>query len=208
MENHSIIQEIFSHLTPQLREEISKSAIQKEFPQGTEILREGQYVQVIPVVIDGLIKVFSAYEEKELLIYYIKPKESCIMSFAASLKNEPSRVYAVTEEDTTALLLPVEKVSAWIKQFPDINSLFYQQYNQRYSELLDTINHLLFSRMDHRLYEYLSKKVKLTKRNPIKISHRQIANELGTAREVVSRVIKKLENEGKLVQNSNSIKIL
>jgi CRP/FNR family transcriptional regulator len=208
MENHSIIQEIFSHLTPQLREEISKSAIQKEFPQGTEILREGQYVQVIPVVIDGLIKVFSAYEEKELLIYYIKPKESCIMSFAASLKNEPSRVYAVTEEDTTALLLPVEKVSAWIKQFPDINSLFYQQYNQRYSELLDTINHLLFSRMDHRLYEYLSKKVKLTERNPIKISHRQIANELGTAREVVSRVIKKLENEGKLVQNSNSIKIL
>lgn len=208
MSNDSIRENIFSHLTSELQEEISQAAIKREFPQGTEILREGQYVQVIPVVIDGLIKVFSAHEDKELLIYYIKPKESCIMSFAASLKNEPSRVYAVTEEDTTALLLPVDKVSTWIKQFPDINSLFYQQYNQRYSELLDTINHLLFNKMDERLYDYLSKKVSLTERNPIKISHRQIANELGTAREVVSRVIKKLENEGKLQQNSNSIKIL
>lgn len=179
-----------------------------DFPKETEILREGQYVKVIPIVIEGLIKVFSSFDEKELLLYYIKPNESCIMSFAASINNEPSKVYAVTEEYTRALLLPVDKVPYWVKQFPSINDLFYQQYNLRYSELLDTINHVLFNKLDKRLYDYLQKKVRLTKQNPIKISHRQIAGELGTAREVVSRVMKKLENEGKVKQYTKSIEII
>ena len=130
------------------------------------------------------------------------------MSFAASLKNEQSKVFAITEEDTEVILLPVDQVSLWIKQFPDINSLFFQQYNLRYSELLETINHILFNKMDKRLFDYLQTKVKLTNQNPIKISHSIIANELGTAREVISRIMKKLENEGKVKQLSNSIEIL
>jgi CRP/FNR family transcriptional regulator len=200
--------QILSHLKPDLRDEIMKSSITKEIPKDTEILTEGHYIKVIPVVIEGLIKVFTRYEEKELLLYYIKPDESCIMSFAAGLKNEPSKVFAVTEEDTTALLIPVDKISKWIWQFPEINSLFYQQYNMRYSDLLETINHLLFKKMDERLLNYLNEKVKNTNKNPIKISHRQIASELGTAREVISRVMKKLENEGKLIQHSSSIELL
>ncbi len=158
---------------------------------GTEILREGQFVKVIPIVLNGLIRVYTRRKERDLLLYYIRPNESCIMSFAASLKNEPSKVFALTEEDTTALLLPVDKVSSWIKQYPNLNDLFYQQYNLRYSELLDTIHHVLFEKMDTRLYDYLKEKVNLTNKNPLKISHRQIASELGTARKIISRVIKK-----------------
>lgn len=198
----------FSHLSPDLVSEITATAIRKEIPKDTEILREGQYVKVIPIVLEGLIKVFTRHEGKELLLYYIRPNESCIMSFSASLKNEPSNIYAVTEEDTKALLLPVDKVADWTRQFPDINTLFFQQYNLRYGELLETIHHVLFDRMDKRLYDYLQEKVKLTNKNPLKLSHRQIANELGTAREVISRVMKKLESEGKLQQLPNSIKIL
>ena len=178
-----------------------------EIPKGTEILREGQYVKVIPIVLEGLVKVFSNFNEKDLLLYYIQPKESCVMSFASSLKNDPSKVYAITEEDSKILLMPVDKVIKWIDQFPSINQLFYQQYNLRYSELLETINHVLFNKMDKRLYNFLLEKKKVTQQNPVKISHRQIANELGTAREVVSRVMKKLENEGKIKQHSQSIEI-
>jgi CRP/FNR family transcriptional regulator len=130
------------------------------------------------------------------------------MSFAASLKNEPSKVYAITEENTTALLLPVDKVATWTKQYPDINVLFFQQYNLRYSELLDTIHHLLFDKMDKRLFDYLQEKACVTNHNPLKISHRQIANELGTAREVISRTMKKLEAEKLVIQHSNGIEIL
>ena len=191
-----------------LQEQIVGVSQVVEIAENTEILREGQYIKVIPLVIEGLLKVFTKYEDKELLLYYIQPNESCVMSFTASLKNEPSKVFAITEENTKLLLLPVDKVSKWIEEFPDLNNLFFQQYNLRYSDLLETINQLLFDKMDKRLLDYLLEKVKLTKKNPLKISHRQIASELGTAREVISRVMKKLENENKVKQHSNSVEIL
>lgn len=207
MVDKTIITKALSYLNPELVSEIAEYSTVKEILKGSEILREGQYIKVIPIVIEGLIKVSSSHEDKELLLYYIRPNESCIMTFSASLKNEPSKVFAMTEEDSKILLLPTDKVSQWIKQYPDINTLFYQQYNLRYTELLDTISHVLFDKMDKRLYDYLLQKIKLTNKNPLKISHRQIANELGTAREVISRVMKKLEAEGKVKQHSNHIEI-
>lgn len=197
-----------AHLNPDLISEIIATVAPKEIQKDSEILREGQYIKVIPIVIDGLIKVFTRHEDKELLLYYIRPRETCIMSFAASLKNEPSKVFAIAEEHTTALLLPVDKVSEWSKQFPDINALFFQQYNLRYSDLLDTIHQVLFDKMDKRLFHYLKEKVELTNSNPLRISHRQIANELGTAREVITRTMKKLEAEKRVKQHSNTIEIL
>ena len=197
-----------SYLNPELVSKIREASTLKKIPKNTEILYEGQYIKVIPIVIEGLIKVFTRYEDRELLLYYIRPNESCIMSFSASIKNDPSEVFAETEEDTIALLLPVSKVTKWIEQFPDMNALFFQQYKRRYSELLDTIHHVLFNKMDTRLYDYLKTKITLRNENPLKISHQQIANELGTVREVVSRVIKKLEIEGLVEQNANAIKIL
>jgi len=208
MIDKSIISNLLPHLSDDLVAEIVSAAIFKEIPSGSTILRSGQYVKVIPIVTKGLIKVFSRHEDKDLLLYYIQPNESCIMSFSACLKNEPSRVYAITEEDTSAILLPVEKIDQWIRQFPDFNSIFFQLYNLRYSELLETISDLLFNKMDQRLYDYLKKKHQLTGKNPLKISHRQIANDMGTAREVISRVMKRLEGEGKVRQHTSSIEIL
>ena len=197
-----------SNLNPELVMRIQKESILKEIPKNTQILREGQFIKVIPIVVKGLIKVYTRYEERELLLYYIRPDESCIMSFSASIKNEPSQVFAETEEDTMALLLPVAKVSTWIVEFPDINTLFFQQYKQRYSELLDTIHHVLFNKMDSRLYNHLKTKTTIRKESPLKISHQQIANELGTVREVISRVMKKLEIEGLVKQHTNGIEVL
>lgn len=205
MIEEKLLANLFPQFPAALLAEINQNSILKTLPEETEILREGQYIKVIPIVISGLIKVFTRYEDKELLLYYIKPNESCIMSFSASLKNQPSKIYAITEENTTALLLPVEKLIEWTRHFPDINVVFFQQFNLRYSELLDTINHLLFDQLDKRLSDYLIKKAELTGSNPMKISHRQIASELGTAREVISRVMKKLENEGKVKQNPNNM---
>jgi len=208
MSQEQDISKAFPYLNPLLVSQMMKVSLMKEIPKGTEILREGQFVKVIPIVLEGLIKVFTRHNDKELLLYYIRPEESYVMSFSASLKNEPSRVFAYTEQETTALLLPVDKVSHWIKEYPNFNNLFYQQYNLRYSELLDTIHHVLFEKMDTRLYDYLKEKVNLTNKNPLKISHRQITSELGTAREVISRVMKKLELEGKVKQHINAIEIL
>ncbi|NER15940.1 Crp/Fnr family transcriptional regulator [Spongiivirga citrea] len=191
-----------------LADEILHAAIVKQIPKATEILRKDQYINVIPFVVEGLVKVISRFEERELLLYYIQPKESCIMSFSAGLYNQPSKIYAVTEEDSTLLLLPVEKVREWIKTYPKLNELFYQQYNERYVDLLTSIEQILISKMDKRLYDYLKEKAKVTANNELKITHNQIANELGTVREVISRVLKKLEVENKIKQSSQTIKVL
>ena len=199
---------ILSFLKPDLVEKILQESTIKEFSKGTEILREQQYVKVLPIVINGLIKVYSRFDEKELLLYYIESAQSCVMTFYAALKNTPSKVFAITEEDSKVLLIPVQLLPNWLKEYPDFNELFYNQFNLRYTELLDTIGHLLLDRLDKRLYEHLKKKLELTNSNSIIMSHNQIANELGTDREVITRVLKKLETDGKLMQNAGEIRII
>lgn len=202
------IKEYLHYLPNDFIEQLEQHGIVKEFTADTEILREGQYVKLVPLVLEGVVKVFTRHEDKELLLYYIESGESCIMSFNAGLKNSPSKVFAVAEENTVILLLPTDKLGQWVKKFPSVNELFYNLYDQRYASLLDTINHLLYNRLDQRLYSYLLETSKQKDSKVLNIRHRQIAAELGTVREVISRVMKKLEHEGKVRQLPNGIEIL
>ncbi|WGH75564.1 Crp/Fnr family transcriptional regulator [Tenacibaculum tangerinum] len=198
----------FPYFSTELQQEIASHAILKEVPAGLEIVREGQYIKIIPIVLDGVVRVFSRNEDKELLLYYIRPNESCILSFLKGIENEPSKVYSSIEEDTRALLLPIEKVREWTNKYPEINILFYKEFGIRYNELVGTINQVVFEKIDSRLLDYLRKKTETTGKNPIKISHRQIASELGTAREVITRIIKKLEQEGKIKKDKSYVELL
>lgn len=200
--------ELLAFLEPQLLEEILEKSNIQVFKKGTEILKQEQYIKVLPIVIEGLVKVYSKFNEKELLLYYIEPAQSCVLSFYAALKNTPSKIFAEIEEESKIVLVPVHFLPNWLKTYPKLNELFYNQFNLRYSELLDTISHLLLDKLDKRLYNHLCKKTALTNNTTIKISHTQLANELGTAREVISRVIKKLEIEGLVAQKSGYITIL
>ncbi|MBX2871829.1 MAG: Crp/Fnr family transcriptional regulator, partial [Saprospiraceae bacterium] len=191
-----------------LRQEILEMGMRKNVPAGTELLREGQYVKVIPLVLDGLVKVFSRYEERELLLYYIEPVESCVMSFSAGLWNLPSKVFAITEEQSDLMLLPVQHVNEWVRKYPTLNQLFFGQFNKRYEDLLFTIHQVLFQRMDERLLTYLRERAERLGTNLLDLRHHQIARELGTAREVVSRVMKKLEQEKWVIQHQHGIEIL
>lgn len=197
-----------THIDQPLLSKMLETSTLMEVNSGDSLMREGQYIKVIPLVLNGLVKVYTRYKEKELLLYYIKPAQSCIMSFSCGIINEASRIFAVAEEDSTLLLLPVDEVVQWIKSYPSLNNLFFQQFNLRYIELLETINHLIYDKLDQRLYNFLKERGALTGKNPIQISHRMIAQELGTSREVITRTLKKLEAEEKVKQEGNSIKIL
>jgi CRP/FNR family transcriptional regulator len=124
------------------------------------------------------------------------------------MKNEPSKVFVITEVETKALLLPITKIERWFNTYPQFNSLLFNLYNERYIDMLDTINHLLFNKLDQRVLAYLQDKEEISGNKLIKVTHKQIANELGTAREVISRIIKKLEKEDMLLQQSDGIRIL
>lgn len=177
------------------------------FKAGTELVHAGQYIKVLPLVVQGSLQVTTRYEERELLLYYIEPGESCVMSFAAALQQQSSRVYAICETDCDIVLLPAAMVVAHIRQDQKLNDYFFQLYNQRYTALLDTIHQLIFNKLDQRLLELLRARQKRIGLNPIVITHRQLAQELGTVREVVTRLIKKLEADGELSQTDNGIRL-
>jgi len=202
------LKEYLHNLPTEFIAQLEQFGIVKTFEADTEILREGQYVKLVPLVLEGVVKVFTRHGDKELLLYYIESGESCIMSFNAGFKNNPSKVFAVAEENAVLLLMPSEKVNQWIKTYPLLNELFYNLYDQRYEALLDTINQLLYNKLDQRLYTYLLEKSKQKNGKVLNMRHREIAVELGTVREVISRVMKKLEHEGKILQLPNGIEVL
>lgn len=204
----SLIKKYLPHIGPDLQKAFAAEGVLKDIEAHTEILQEGQHVTMIPLVLEGLIKVYTRNEERELLLYYIEPSESCVMSFLAGIKNQPSKIFALTEAPTKLLLLPSRSVEKWIQLYPGLNTLFYDLYNTRYSELIDTLNQLIFQKLDSRIFEYLKEKSRVKSTRILDLRHREIALELGTSREVITRVLKKLEKEGKVRQVENGIELI
>ncbi len=176
--------------------------------QGKEIIKQDSFISSVPIVLNGLIKVATRSQDKSLLLYDINQGESCVMSFSACLKESSSKVFAITKEPTTVLLLPISKIRKWLKEYPSLNTLFYAQFDTRYTDLLENIQQLLFYKIDDRLYSYLKEKVMLHNEYQIKMTHQEIANDLATAREVISRALKKLEIENKVQQTPQGIIVL
>jgi len=192
-----------------LIQEIEKVAVQKEFPKETIILKEDSYVQFIPLVISGLVKVYKEEENgNEVLLYYIKPGESCIMSIMATEKNIPIQVKGVVENDAQIVLIPIEKLNTIQQNHPKWNSFVYELFNEKFEEVIEMVKILTFSNKQKRLEDYLATKAALNNSNVILKSHQQIANELGSSREVISRLLKKLEKEEKVSLSQKQIKIL
>lgn len=195
--------------SPDLLEKLYQNSIIKEYGSGTVILNENASVRSIPIVVKGTLKVIRTEEDgREILLYYIKSGESCIMSFLGGLHNETSKVKAEVEDDAEILFLPVDKVSLFIKEYPQWLDYIFRLYHKRFEELLEIINAIAFKKVDERLLTLLYKKQELTGNKILTITHEQLANELGTARVVVSRLLKQLEEMGKVTLGRNKIMLL
>ena len=153
----------------------------KSFPAEAVILDIQSYIKSIPIVLSGSIKVIKTDEDgQEILLYYIKPGESCIMSFLAGLHNDKSKIKAVVEEDAEILLIPIEKAGQWIKEFPEWTDFIFTLYQKRFEELLEVVNAVAFQKLDARLLNLLNQKADLFHSKEISITHQQLADELGT----------------------------
>ena len=189
-----------------LNEEVYQTGQIKSFPADSVILNIHAYIKSIPIVLSGSIKVMQTDEEgQEILLYYIKPGESCIMSFLAGIHNDTSKIRAIVEEDAEILLIPVDKASEWIKKFPEWTDFIFSLYQKRFEELLEVVNALAFQKLDARLLQLLNQKASLFQSKEISVTHQQLADELGTAREAVSRVIKQMENSKLISLSRNKI---
>ncbi|SIS40615.1 CRP/FNR family transcriptional regulator, anaerobic regulatory protein [Chryseobacterium shigense] len=207
MINNQFILEKFSFLGEDFLNEMHASAVITDIKAKTEIIREGQKNKYVPFLIKGSIKVFTLNDGRELIYYYIKPNDSCLMTFSSIFTDYTSRVYAVAEEESEVILIPVSVIHEWLIRFPEINKVFYHEYDKRFSDVMNMVNDAVFHRLDKRVLNYIKQQISATGNNPLKITHREIASNLGTSREVVSRVLKKIENEGEIFQTKEGIKI-
>lgn len=207
MINNQFILNKFGFLGQDFLHELDRHAIVTDVKAKSEIIREGQKNKFVPFLIKGSIRVFTLNDGRELIYYYIRANDSCLMTFSSIFTDYVSRVYAIAEEDSQVMLIPVSVVHDWLIAFPAINRVFYHEYDKRFSDVMSMVNDAVFHRLDKRVLNYIRQQISITGNNPIKLTHREIASNLGTSREVISRVLKKVENEGEIIQTKEGIKM-
>jgi CRP/FNR family transcriptional regulator, anaerobic regulatory protein len=167
-----------------------------EFQPGKAITEPGQFIKMVPIILEGSVKIIRTDEDgKELFLYYLEPGETCALSLTCCSASKPSEIKAIAEEKTVLLAIPISKHEEWLdcfRQWKDFVSITYQS---RFQEMLVALDAVAFKRMDERLMRYIVTKMKQQKTNELQTTHQEIANELGTSREVISRLLKQLEKK-------------
>lgn len=190
----------------ELQEEILKTGILKSFQPNDVLIREGQYITSFPLVLKGLIRVTRNNNDgNELLLYYLKQNEVCAMSLTCCMTNLTSNVKAVAEEETEVIMLPVEMLDNWMCKYPGWKQFVMQTFQNRFRELIDTVDSIAFLKLDERLVRYFIDRYKQTGTAKLNETHQDLALRLNTSREVISRLLKKLEKEGKIKLSRNFI---
>ncbi|WP_313717396.1 Crp/Fnr family transcriptional regulator [Kaistella carnis] len=201
-----ILKDIFQS---DLVKEIEDSGNLKHFEAGETIVNMDSYIKHIPVVISGSIKVIRTEEDgREILLYYLTPGESCIVSILAGMKNETSKIKAIVEEDADIMLIPAYKAKEWVKKYPDWTEFIFDLCQKRFEELLDVVNSVAFQKIDTRLLHLIKQKTQLYNSKEISVTHQQLADELGITREATSRVLKQMEKDHLLILSRNKIELL
>lgn len=194
---------------PALVKEMHQFGKYEFFKEGDIIMDYGKYIRMMPLIIKGTVKVFRMDENvKEILLYYLSSNESCSMAYSCCVEAKKSEVRAIAEDDVELLAIPHIKLEEWLCKYTSWKNYIMRSFNERFLELLKSIESIAFHKLDERLIHYLKEKQRLTGSSVIKASHNLIADELATSRVVISRLLKQLENDGKIILYRNEIKLM
>ncbi|WP_298392376.1 Crp/Fnr family transcriptional regulator [Hydrotalea sp.] len=199
---------MFPQLEPALLQEIEANSILKTIPADEILIRTGQYIKSALLVVEGTLKIFRENEDGgEFLMYYLQPGEACAISLVCASKMEASKVMVKSVEESVIMMVPIQLMDQWMSKYKSWYYYVLETYRNRFEELLLLIDHIAFRNMDERLIFYLKRYSKAHKSNQINLSHQQIADELNSSREVISRLLKKLEQKKLLSLSRNTIEL-
>lgn len=187
-------------------EQIGKS---KSFKKNTVIIEFGDYIKSMPLLLSGAIKILREDENGEdLILYYLEKGDTCAMTLSCCMGETKSKIRAIAETDVELIMLPKQNMSEWLSKYKSWQSFILQSYHNRVNELLEAVDTIAFLKMDERLFKYLKDRAMVTNNDELDTTHKEIAEDLHTSRVVVSRLLKKLENEQKIKLYRNSIKVI
>ena len=199
------LRQLFSTLEEPLFEEMLKHGTIREVKAGDTLLRVGQTIRSTMLILDGLVKLYREDEDgKEFFIYHLDAGQACSLSMVCAARHETSEVLAKALTDATVLAIPLEFMDQWMSKYKSWYQFVITSYRDRFEELLKTIDAIAFSNMDERLHDYIKKQVARLGNN-LKMTHQDIATDLNSSREVISRLLKKMEAKGWLIIHRNSI---
>jgi CRP/FNR family transcriptional regulator, anaerobic regulatory protein len=194
---------------PDLLSELETKSMLMQVNGGETMLNPGQTIRAVPLVMSGVFKVSRANDEgQEMLLYYVKEGESCAMTFTCCMMAHTSVIKGSAEEDSVLLCVPVNVMDEWMTKYPSWKRFVMTTILNRFTEVIKSIDDVAFKKLDDRLVNYLREKSKVTGSSLINMSHQQIADDLGTSRVVVSRLLKQLEVDKRLLLYRNQIKLL
>ncbi|GAA4059324.1 Crp/Fnr family transcriptional regulator [Flavobacterium chungnamense] len=205
-----IVKENYSAIFEEkLLDEIAQVAKIYDFKEGDVLIDFGDYIKNMPLLLKGAIKILREdFDEGELLLYFIEKGDTCAMTMACCLGDTKSEIKAVAETDVKLIMIPVNKMEEWLGKYKSWRNFVFSSYNNRLKEMLTAIDNLAFMNMDERLLNYLFEKAKINKTNHVQNTHQEIAYDLHTSRVVISRLLKALENEGRIKLHRASIEIV
>ncbi len=200
---------LFPAFEPGLVALIEKEAVEKDFAAGEVIIRSGQYIRSTALVLEGQIKIYRENPDGgEFLMYYLGPGQACAISMICALQSQTSEIMARAEEDTTVLMIPLQLMDDLMNQYKTWYQFVIQTYRNRFDELLSVVDNIAFHNMDERLEFYLKRSAGKSDKKMVEFSHQQIADDLNSSREVVSRLLKKMEQRGLVKLNRTMIELL
>lgn len=201
----SQLKKLFPSLEEGLYKELVEHGTIKQVKAGETLLKVGQTIRSTMLILDGLVKLYREDDQgKEFFIYHLNAGQACSLSMVCAAKHETSEVLAKALTDATVLAIPLEYMDQWMNNYKSWYQFVITSYRSRFEELLKTIDAIAFTGMDERLEYYLKKQVEQLGNN-LRITHQEIANDLNSSREVISRLLKKLEAKGWLTIHRNSI---
>lgn len=200
---------LFPDLETGLQQELQEKGRILQVRPGETLLQTGQHIRNTMIVLEGIIKLYREDDEgNEFFMYHLHPGDGCALSLICDRTFRASAVTAKAVTDATLLVVPLEHTENWMRQYRTWYHFVVGTYRKRYEELLETIDHIAFRNMDERLEFYLRRHRDSLKTNVLKITNTEIAQELNSSREVISRLMKKLSEDGKVRLLKNGIEIL
>jgi len=196
-------------LEPELIDEIVEVGTYKRIRENELLLDIGDNFNRIPLMLTGAIKISrETMNGDEIVLYFLERGDTCTITFGSGLNSTKSKVRGVAEKPSEVIFIPVDKLEEWMVKYASWRSFVIDSYNIRLNEMLESIDTLAFMKMDQRLYKYITDKVKIMRSPTLNTTHQEIAIDLNTSRVVVSRLLKQLENEGKIKLYRNRIEVL